>query len=160
AKINRELASTTLTYGGETKRREADKKKGDAAGLPAPVAAERAAFAGRSGKTAAYDLLDNIKAGKVKLSELKKEELPTELQKLSPKEQEEYLQKLEKRRAELSAQAVDLDKKRGAYIAQKLKEKEGARARDSFDNQVLRVLRAQARRVNIEYAPDGEEKKK
>ncbi len=159
AKINRELASTTLVYGREAEQRAGAKKKADAAALPAPVAADRAAFAGRSGTTAAYDLLDQVKAGKVKLSELKKEELPVELQKLSPGEQKTYLKKLDTRRRELNTRAVELDRKRGAFIAQKLKEADGARARDSFDNQVLRVLRTQARRVNIEYAAPAGEKK-
>ena len=40
------------------------------------AAADRAGFAAKDGKAAAYDLLDAIKAGKVKLEELKKDELP------------------------------------------------------------------------------------
>ncbi|MCI0462543.1 MAG: VWA domain-containing protein [Gemmataceae bacterium] len=161
AKINAELASTTLPFGGEVMRKAGAKKKADVAALPAPVAAERAAFAGRTGLTAAYDLIDQIKAGKVKLESLKKDELPVELQKLTLKEQQAYLKKVEERRKELNTRAVDLDRKRSDFIAQKLKEDgRGAQARDSFDNQVLRVLQTQARRVNIQYEMPAEEKKK
>ena len=99
-----------------------------------------------------------IKAGQVKSSELKKEELPAEMQKLTPKEQQEYLKKVEKRRTELRERAVDLDKKRGAFIAKKLKERDGDRARDSFDNQVLQILQRQAGSASIQYGV--EEKKK
>jgi hypothetical protein len=159
-KINGELARTTLTYGRAEMRRAADKKKGEAEALPPAAAAERATFSARSGTTASYDLLDNIKKGKVKLSELKNEELPEELKKLPPKERQAYLDKLEKRRDELGKRAIDLDRQRGEFIAKKLKEKNSNAARDSFDGQVLRVLQMQARRINVHYATDGDAKKK
>jgi hypothetical protein len=159
AKINAELARTTLVYGHSEMRTKAKGNLAKAAGLPAPVAADRAGFAGRTGMAASYDLLDNIKNGKVKLDKLKKEELPEELQKLTLDEQRAYLEKLDKRRSELLKEAGELDKKRGAFIAKKLSEDDKNRARDSFDNQVLRVLEQQARRVNIEYATDDGKKR-
>src|SRR5262245_25986872 len=65
--INRELAESTLVYGGRAKK-EADAKKVDEAKtLPAPVAAERAAFRGKDGRAASYDLIAAIKAKEVKL---------------------------------------------------------------------------------------------
>ena len=58
----------------------------------------------------------------------------------------------------MSKQAIELDKKRGEFINKKLAEDAKNRARDSFDNQVLRILQTQAGRANIQYAV--EEKKK
>src|SRR5262245_9544186 len=160
AKINAELARTTLVYGRSEMRREAKGNLAKAAGLPAPVAADRAGFTARTGMAASYDLLDNIKNGKVKLEKLKKEELPEELQKLTLDEQRTYLDTLDKRRQQLLKEAGELDKKRGAFITKKLAEDDKNRVRDSFDNQVLRVLERQARRVNIEYATDESKEKK
>jgi Mg-chelatase subunit ChlD len=160
AKINAELARTTLVYGRPEMRSNAKGNLAKAAGLPAPVAADRAGYAGRTGMAASYDLLDNIKNGKVKLEKLKKEELPEELQKLTLDEQRAYLDKLDKRRSELLKEAGELDKKRGAFITKKLAADDKNRARDSFDNQVLRVLEQQARRVNIQYATDENKEKK
>jgi hypothetical protein len=150
AKINGELARTTLTYGDRSRQMRGEAKKEAAAKLKAPAAAERAAFAGKSGYVATYDLLDSIKAGKVKLETIKKEHLPPQLQKLSLKEQKTYLDKLSKRRAELSKQILDLDKKRAKYIKEKLS-KDKKKAKDGFDQQVLTILQKQAKKHKIEF---------
>ena len=103
----------------------------------------------KNAQAAAFDLLDNIKQGKVKLEELKKEELPEELRKLDAKGQKEYLEKLEKKRAELSKKAIELDKKRSDFIAEKQKE-EASKGKAGFDQQVLEILRKQANK-RIDY---------
>jgi hypothetical protein len=150
AKINRDLAEGTLVYGGADMRARGEAKKADAKALSAPAAADRAAFAGKSGRAATYDLIDAIKAKKVDLKKLKEAELPTELRKLKThKERVAYLETVGKKRTELNKKAVDLDKKRLAYIQEKLK-KEG-KGKDSFDNNVLEMLRKQAKKHTIEY---------
>src|SRR5262249_20372947 len=120
AKINRQLVNPTLTYGSGGFRAEAEAKKGEAYNLPAGSAAPRAAFAGKSGKTAAYDLIDNVKEGRVQLEQLSKDELPKELQNLDRKQQQEYLRRVETERDQLRRKAVELDKKRTDYIQEKL----------------------------------------
>jgi Mg-chelatase subunit ChlD len=160
AKINTDLTGTVVVFGDSAARKEGKKKADAAKSLPAPVAAERAGFAGAAGGiSSSYDLLDNLKSGKVKLAELKDEQLPDELRKLKPKEREEHLQKLEKQRADLTAKAAELNKKRNDFIAQKLKEQAQKGQADSFDGQVLRIIQTQARRVNIQYGTDDSKKK-
>ncbi len=154
AEINGELARTTLVYGGRAMKKASEEKARAAAALPASVAADRAAFRAKDGKAAAYDLLDAIKNGKVKLEDVKQDELPEQMKKMDAKERKEYLEKLEKRRAELNKKALELDKKRGEYIKEELAKrakKEGKDAKDSFDNQVLESLRKQAKKYNIDY---------
>lgn len=149
AGINTELAKTTLVYGGREMRARGAAKLEEAKALPPAAAADRAAFAGKSGKAAAYDLLDALKDGKKKLEDLKKDELPEEMRKMTLKEQKEYLEKIKKRREELNKKARDLDKKRGEYIKKELAKNKGGK--DSFDNQVLETLRKQAKRHGISY---------
>ena len=148
AAINKELARTTLTYGDAAQQRDGERKKDSAARLEPAAAAERASFAAKSGAVAAYDLLDAVKSGKLKLDDLKQEHLPPELQKLSRPEQKAYLDRLDRRRGELSKQAVDLDKKRSAYIGKKLAE---SGKKDAFDAQVVQMLQKQAQRYGIDY---------
>src|SRR5439155_10055193 len=82
--INGELARSTLVHGkgearrdGEDKKRAADELSKPTAPGGAPAsAAERAGFQAKQGKVATYDLLDQIKDGKVELEKIKKEELP------------------------------------------------------------------------------------
>jgi hypothetical protein len=149
AKINSELAGSTLAYGSA---RQANMDKlALATALPAAAAAERAAFASKSGRTSSYDLLDDIKANKVKLREVSKDDLPPQLKELSPEQQRAYLEKLDQHRQTLMKQAGQLDQKRSDFIAKKLAETNKNAARDSFDGQVLHILQDQAKRANIDY---------
>jgi len=161
ATINAELARSTVPYGSAGRQAEGKAKADAAAGLAAPVAAERAAYFGRAGGGAAttYDLLEQVKNGKVKLKDLKREELPPSMQKMTLAEQEAHLKKLDQKRTELNQKAVDLDRKRGEYIAKKVKEDQRNAVRDSFDGQVLQILQRQAARNGIRYEAAGEKKK-
>jgi Mg-chelatase subunit ChlD len=161
AKINSALAGSTVVFGDARRQMEGKEKAKAVAALPAPVAADRAGYFGRSGGSkgaaGAYDLLNGVKNKTVKLEDLKKEQLPPELQTLTLPQQKEYLEKLDKKRTELNQQAAELAKKRSEFIAKKQAEDQKNRARDSFDNQVLQILQRQATRVSIQY---GVEEKK
>ena len=159
AKINIDLNKTQLMFGHKAAQDDGKSKLTASAALPAAAQADRAAFNARAGGATAYDLIQNLKEGKVKLEEIKKDELPMELQNKTVVEQKEILTKIEQTRADLSKKAIELDKKRNEFIAKKQSEDLKNRARDSFDNQVLRILQRQATRNNIEYA-GGDEKKK
>jgi Mg-chelatase subunit ChlD len=141
AEINNELARTTLVF-GDNRKRDADGKKAQVVlTLPQEVAADRAGYLAKEGKVARYDLLDSIRAGKIKLETLRAEELPAELQKMTPKERREHLAKVAAQRAKLLREAHELDRQRTAHIAKEL-----AKNKNSFDSQVLEMLRKQATR--------------
>ncbi|MBI2807193.1 MAG: VWA domain-containing protein [Planctomycetes bacterium] len=158
AAINLEINKTQLVFGGRRIQEAAKLRLAKSGALPAAAQADRAAFTARNNAAVAYDLLQKVKDGKVKLEDLKKDELPEELKGKSLAEQKAVLASIEKRRAELSKEAIDLDKKRGAYINKKLAENQKAGARDGFDNQVLRILQTQAERVNIQYGANPKKK--
>jgi Mg-chelatase subunit ChlD len=166
-KISAELARSTVGYGARALRDEAKKEAEKAADLPTESAAERGGFFARTGKDGvrsgaigSYDLLDAVNSGKVKLKELKDDDLPEELRKLkTTEERDTYLKKLGERRAELNRKAADLDKKRSEFITKKQAEDGKNAARDSFDNQVLTIIRRQATRANIQYPEAAAEKK-
>jgi Mg-chelatase subunit ChlD len=148
--INAEVAGTILAYGDSRMRALGEVKKEAAFGLDAPVAADRVAFAAKAGRVATYDLLDGVRNGTVKLENLRAEELPPELRKLTDAERKAYLEKVAKRRAELRKEALALDKQRSDFLARKMRESAG-KARDGFDNQVLAILREQAKKYGISY---------
>lgn len=158
AKINVEINKTQLVFGNKGTQISGKKKLEESTALPTAAQADRAAFNARNSAATAYDLVQVLKDGKVKLEDIKAEELPDELKGKTVTEQKTILANIENRRLELSKQAIDLDKKRGEYINKKLAEDNKNRARDSFDNQVLRILQTQAGRANIQYGND--EKKK
>src|SRR5262249_12772957 len=101
AELSVKFSDTTLIYGTPAAKAGVTYSLGGAGGLPASAAAPRAGFLARSGGTA-HDLLKAIKDDKVKLEDIKKEELPKELAGKTLAEQKEILAKLDKEREELS----------------------------------------------------------
>src|SRR5262249_37750345 len=140
---NVELTKATVCYGEARVQEEAEATKKKQLALPQAAQADRAAFYANSARGASYDLVECVKNNRVKLEDLKKEQLPPEMQKMTLAEQKEYLKKVEQRRSDLNQQAVTLDKKRREYVAQKQAEDTKNRARDSFDIQVLTILQRQ-----------------
>ncbi|MEI7686903.1 MAG: hypothetical protein WCL32_17925 [Planctomycetota bacterium] len=159
AEINREMSKRTLVF-GRREVQDAAREKASAGGALAPAAAaDRASYFARNGASASYDLLQSVKDGKVKLEDVKKDELPEELKNLTAAEQKEFLEKLDKTRQELQKKTIELDAQRNAFIAKKQAEAANTRVRDSFDQNVLRILQRQAGRANIDYAVEEKEKK-
>jgi len=150
--INGKLVKTNVCWGLEKDRKDGDEKKVVAESLPAAggAAADSAGFRSKAGRIAANDLLDDLKEGKVKLAEIKDDQLPDDLRKMKPEERKAHIEKLQKERDELKKKALELDKKRLDYIAKKLAEEKG-KAKDGFDTQILDTLRKQAEKVNIKY---------
>jgi hypothetical protein len=146
--INTDLARNTLVYGTKEVQRDGTTKNAAAASLPAGPAADRAGLAAKAGRSASYDLLDALKKKQVKLADLKDAELPPELRKLDAKGRQEYLDRLEKTRADLQKEALELDKKRNEYL---VKEQATSKDKSAFDVQVLGVLRKQAKKHHIDY---------
>lgn len=143
--INKELAKSILTYGDAKVQAEGRRKADEAAKLTAAFgAADRAAFSARNRRVAAYDLLDNVRDGKVKLAELPKSQLPAELREQSEAERSAHLEALQAKREVLWKEAVDLDRKRTAHVLRDETNK-------AFDNQVLDMLRDQAGKYRIFY---------
>ncbi len=139
--INQELTRGTLIYGDARKRTEDARKVQMALSLPVEVAADRAGYLAKEGKVARYDLLEMMRAGHVDLDKLRPEELPEALQKLKPEERREYLDKLSQARTKLFREAYELDRQRSESILKELEKN-----KDSFDSQVLNLLRKQTGR--------------
>jgi len=152
AELNGKLVKTNVCYGLEKDRPAGADKKAAAEALPGAggVAADSAGFRSKASRIAANDLLDDLNEGKIKLGDVKEDQLPDELKKMKPEERKAHVEKLQKERDELKKKALELDKKRLDFIAKKLAEDKG-KAKDGFDNQILETLRKQAEKVNIKY---------
>ncbi|MFO0879736.1 MAG: VWA domain-containing protein [Gemmataceae bacterium] len=139
--INAELTRSIIVF-GDSRKRESDARKAQTVlTLPPEVAADRAGYLAKEGKAARYDLLDTIRAGKIRLESLRNEELPPELQKMSARERQDHLNKVGEMRTRLLREAHDLDRQRSANVSKELEKN-----KDSFDGQVLDMLRKQSHR--------------
>jgi len=150
AEINVELTRSTLVFGTGADKDRGEAKSEEARKLAPEAQAARAAFQAKNQQAAAYDLLDSIKQNKIKLEDVKKDELPEQLKKLTVEEQKKYLKDLEAKREALHKECLDLDKKRSDFIAQEQK-KQAEKGKGGFDGQVLEILRKQAAKNKIDY---------
>ncbi len=153
--LSRGINKTYLFYGTEKEQVQASSSQSAADSLSSEAApasgAERAAFKGSGRYRAKGDLVEAIAGKKIKLEELKTEELPTELKKLSQAEQAAYIEKLQKARTEIQLQIQDLTKKRNLFLAEEMKKQKNEGKVNTFDKAVIKVLRSQAQKKNFQF---------
>ncbi len=152
AELNRQVGATLVAYGGERERRLLVAKQAASEAAPAAVAADRLSYNAKSGKAVQGDgeLLDSLAAGKVKINELRKDQLPAEWQKLDDVKLKAEVAKKQKERADLQAKIFKLNRDREDYLAAERKKQASGKA-DSFDEQVAAAIHAQAARKGISY---------
>lgn len=118
--LNGKLNSTYIAYGasGREKKENQATQDQNAAGYSPANAAERAVSKSSTAYRADdWDLVDAVKNDKVKVTEVKAEELPAELKGKTAAEIKDYVDKKSAERTTIQTQIQDLNKKRGEYIA-------------------------------------------
>ena len=153
AKLNSKLNTTYIAFGSMEKRKEFAANQvaqdANAVKLNTYAAAGRAAAKASNLYVCSWDLLDACRLGHIKLAEVKKEDLPKELQKLSQVELKTYVEKKQKERDTIREQIQELSKKRSAYIADEQKKlaKTDPTAK-ALDAAIIQSVRTQATRKN------------
>ena len=97
-------------------------------------------------------MLDTLANGKLKLAEVKKEQLPAEWQKLNDAELKAEVDKKQKERTELQAQITKLNQDRDNYLAAERRKLAASGKADSFDEQVANAIRVQAARKGMRFS--------
>jgi hypothetical protein len=121
AELNAKLNGTYIPYGAQgaaaaTRQAEQDSKSSDVSiGLLAErVKSKVSKLYNNSG----WDLVDALESGSVKLDEVKSEDLPAPVAKLSKDEQKKFIQEKAGERKEIQEQIVELTKARDDYVAE------------------------------------------
>lgn len=155
SRLNREIGTTIVAYGSERERGAVMAKQAVAEAAPAAASADRLAYNAATSKVVqgGGDLVDDLKEGRAKLNELKKDELPAELKDKTPEQQKAYLAQQETKRTQLQAQVADLVKKRQAYVDAEMKKAAAEGKGSAFDVEVAKTLKEQAKRKKIEFGP-------
>ncbi len=145
ARLNARLNKTYVGYGRSAKRamnRQA-KQDAQAENEGADSAAQRLeAKAGELYKSSHWDLVDAVKSKKVQLSEVKREQLPKEMQSMTFDQRKAHLDKLSKQRDQMREQIQKLIAERKTYVAQKRKAM-AAEGQGTFDRVVIGVMTRQ-----------------
>lgn len=154
AKLNVEIGKTLVPWGAPAAQAAVLAKQQTIELSAFSVAADRLSYNAKSGGKAVQgtgELLDEMKEGKIKLSEVRRDQLPTDLQKLSESELQAKLEATSAQRTKLQEQIADLAKQREAFVATEQKRLAAEGKGDAFDSKVAEILREQAKKKGIKY---------
>lgn len=147
--VSKSVDDSRLYYGTATEQRDNNLKKVKSMEVYKKASktanSSRASYKmSKSGKKSwmgSKELISDYKKGKVALDKLKDEELPVELKGKTATEKKDYIEKVEKKRAENVAKLKELSKKRKEFIKNK-----SAKDTLSFSKEVLKVMKKQAKK--------------
>jgi hypothetical protein len=99
----------------------------------------------------AWDLVDAVKDGAVKLEDVKPEALPEEMQSMSLGQRQSHVAEKTRQRAELQKQIQTLNEQRKQFVAAKMKELAEESGHDTLDSAVIKICRKQAAERHFEF---------
>ena len=151
ARLGKELNTTYLPYG--KKGREGKSNQGAQDTNAGSVSAgnnvaRQVSKASVQYRNTSWDLVDAVKEGVVKLAEVKEDDLPENMQKMSAEERVAHLEAQEKKRTEIKNKINDLAKARKEHVA-KERAKQATTGKDTLDEALIKTVRAQAVKKNF-----------
>jgi len=158
SELGTKLGSTYLAYGGgagadgekfraDARERQVKTESAVAGAAPVVARADRAVNKALNRDAYVGDLLQSIENDSVKLAEVKAEDLPADLQKLSADERKQEVERRLGERKKLRDEIVSLKKQRDDYIAAERKKHPGTHT--GFDAAVASALKEQLSRKGI-----------
>jgi len=151
AELGVKLNSTYVPYGsmGKANAERQMAQDENAARYSASVSSQRAASkASANYRNDAWDLVDAVKQGR-KLDDLKAEDLPEAMRKMTPDERKAYLDEKAKERAEIQQQILRLNAARSQYVSEQVKKQ--ADGKETFGSAAIEALRKQAEAKNFKF---------
>jgi hypothetical protein len=145
--LNQKLNATYVPFGahgamGKEKQELADRTTSSAGAAPAE-AARATAKANSVYNNASWDLIDACKEQKFDLSKVKTEDLPKEMQTMTPEQRKAHLEKVRAERESIQKEIVQLGAERQKFIDVEMKKK-NLTADASFDEAVRKAIQEQA----------------
>jgi hypothetical protein len=153
ARLSSLINSTYLAFGEQAEVRLEMQTANDAAaaGAAPAVAAERAATkASGLYRNSMWDLVDATRDGTVKLEDMKDEELPEEMRKMTKEERVTFVKAKQEERTKIQSDIAKLAQERDAFIAQKRTEMSQQEA-PTFGEALLKAIREQGTKKGYEF---------
>jgi hypothetical protein len=148
ALLNGLLEETVVPFGSASARSEYEDRKEKISGMAPAAAAERATYKSLEADMGAYDLIDALRSGAVRLDELLDRDLPHELRGMDLADRRSYLSKVEAERKDLLRRIETLSSKRASFIDRYLRDHA---VEDAFDEVVQHFVEEQAAAKGITY---------
>ena len=99
------------------------------------------------------ELINDIEKGN-KVTDIRKEELPKNLQSMSSSQLEAYVKEMSDKRKSIEKEITELSKQRQEYINTELSKMDADEAENSFDNLIFKAVQEQAEEKNIKIEGD------
>lgn len=150
-KLGQELNKTYIAFGtaGRDKKQLQAEQDANSMSLSPGVMVERSVTkSGAQYKNSQWDLVDAKKEGTLKIEEIKTEDLPDEMKKMSVQERKAYIDKMEKDRTRLQTRINKLNNERSKYVAQKMLEN---KQDNTLDAVMIKTIREQATKKNYKF---------
>lgn len=151
--LNKDLNDTYIGYGSHGKERKAYQMEQDAnaASYGKANAAQRAVSKSKSMyKNSDWDLIDAQEEKAVDIKNMKKEDLPKEMQEMSPVQREEYVKKMQEKRKTIQNKINGLNIERSKYV--QIKEAEMNKTGDNtLDKVMIEAIREQAKAKKMKF---------
>lgn len=148
--LNKKLNNTYVPFGnrGKKRKRMQEEQDANASKVPGNADVQRALSKGTAFySNSTWDLVDAIENDKVKLKDLKEDQLPKEMKKMTLKEKEAYLEKSAKERKAYQAELVKLGDERRGFV-EKMNKADGV---ETFGSAVRRTLVKQMEEKGFEF---------
>ncbi len=142
--LNRRLNSTYLGYGaaGSAKKEMQAQQDSNASGLSRGSFLERAKVKSSSSySNSSWDLVDAYAEGEISLPAVKADDLPEEMRKMTDKEKESYIKKMQDERKTIQAEISLLSAERDEYIKSQGQKQEEA----TLDSAMIDAIRDAAK---------------
>jgi hypothetical protein len=152
AELGIKLNDTYIAYGrrGDIARERQTVQDRNAVGLSKEAAVQRAVTkSSLNYKNTAWDLVDALVAKAVKLDELKAEDLPENMQKMTAEERKDYIETQAKRRAEIQSKIQQLNEQRKTYVAEEMKKRQ--KQGDTLGSAMIAAIREQANKKSFTF---------
>ena len=151
-KLGQALNKTYIAFGndGEKYKMRQSEQDANTMSLSSEVMVQRSVTkSGGQYKNSNWDLVDAKKEGKVKVEELKDEELPDEMKNMTTQERKDYLDKMDKEREAIQEKINKLNNERSKYVAQKMLENKNE---NTLDAVMIKTIREQAKQKNYSFS--------
>ena len=135
-------------YGKEKKELQAEQDANSMSLSPEVMVQRSVTKSGAQYKNSGWDLVDAKKDGTIKVEDLKDEELPEEMKKMTVQERKAYLDKMEKEREVIQNKINKLNDERSKYIAQKMLDNKNE---NTLDAVMIKTIREQAKQKNYKF---------
>ena len=154
AELGVKLNDTYVAFGNRAEEGKLNQTAQDAnsAALAPSVAAQRAVAKGSANyRNGAWCLVDRVFQDNVKIEDVKEEELPENMKKMTMAQRKEYLESKKKEREELQKKIGALSVERAKFVdaeQKKIAEKSGV---ETLDTAVIKTVRKQAEAKNYKF---------